>query len=408
MGYTKEALWGISWVGILRVTTRALSLGRISILARIFTPSEFGLYGVASLALSLIEIIVETGINVFLIQEKNSIKNYINTAWIVSILRGFFISLVIILFSPFVAQFFNAPESLYLLFFISIIPFVRGFINPAIVLYQKELKFKNEFYFRFSIFLVESISVIFIVITTRSISGIVIGSIVGAIFEVILSFIVIKTRPIFKFESKYFREILYRGKWVTMAGVFNYLFHNIDDIFVGKILGKTSLGLYQMAYKISIFPITEISDVVSKVTFPVYVKIAQDRERLRTAFLKSLGLVSVSSALFGIVLIGFTEKVVLLFLGEKWLEVIPFLKILTLFGIVRGISGSTSALFLAVKKQKYVSVVTFISFLALVIMVVPFIKWGGLVGASISVFIASIVVLPVMVYYTFQVLYAKS
>mgnify|MGYP001597799249 FL=1 len=53
MGYTKETISGISWAGMLRITTRGLSLGRISILARIFTPSEFGLYGIASLALSL-------------------------------------------------------------------------------------------------------------------------------------------------------------------------------------------------------------------------------------------------------------------------------------------------------------------------------------------------------------------
>ena len=408
MGYTKETISGISWAGMLRITTRGLSLGRISILARIFTPSEFGLYGIASLALSLLEIVAETGINVFLIQEKSSIKNYINTAWIVSIIRGFFISLIIFLLSPFVAQFFIAPESLYLLFLISIVPFIRGFINPAIVLYQKDLKFKNEFYFRVFVVLVESITIVLVAITVGSISSIIIGLIIGALLEVVLSFVVIETRPIFKFENKHFREILYRGKWITMAGVFNYLFHNIDDIFVGKILGKTSLGLYQVAYKISIFPITEISDVVSKVTFPVYVKIAQDRERLRIAFLKSIGLVSVSSVLFGIVLIGFTEEVVLLFLGEKWLEVVPFLKILTLFGIVRGISGSTSALFLAVKKQKYVSAVTFISFIVLVIIVAPFIKLLGLVGASIACLIASIVSLPVIAYYTLKVLYAKS
>lgn len=404
MGYTRDTIEGISWVGTFRIITRFLSLIRTSILARIFTPSEFGLYGIASLALSLLEIVAETGINVLLIQQ-NSVKRYINTAWIVSILRGAFISLFILLLSPFVAQFFNASDSIFLLLLISIVPFIRGFINPAIILYQKELMFKNEFYFRFFIFLVESIAIVFVAKLTGLISSIIIGLIVGSLLEVMLSFIVIKMRPVFKFEHKVLREILSRGKWVTMGGIFNYLFHNIDDVFVGRILGTSSLGLYQMAYKFSILPITEISDVVSKVAFPVYVKIANDRYRLRTAFLKTLAAVSVLSLLFGAIFIGFTKEIVLLVLGEKWIAIVPFLKILVVFGVVRGISGSSSALFLAVGKQQYISVVTFASFFVLISIVFPFISFGGLIGVSMAVLIASLVVLPIMAYYTFKVLY---
>lgn len=406
MGYSKKAFIGISWVALLRITTRFLSLARISIIARIFTPKEFGLFGIASLVLALLEILVETGVNVILVQEKNSIRRYLGTAWVVSIIRGILISAVILILSPFIASFFNASSSLPLILLISTVPFIRGFINPAIIIYQKELQFKNEFYFRFFIFFIESIVIIIAALATNSIYSLIAGLIVGALFEVILSFIIIRQRPVFGFQADLVKEVIRKGKWVTAGGIFNYLFHNIDDIFVGKILGTVSLGFYQMAYKISILPITEIADVVAKVTFPVYAKIASDRRRLKKAFFKTFAVVSVSSLLFGFILVNFTEEIVMLVLGEKWSIIIPFLKILTIFGVIRGISGSTSALFLAIKKQEYVSIVTFVSLLVLIIIIIPLVNSAGLIGASLAALIASVAVVPIMAYFTYKVLYA--
>jgi O-antigen/teichoic acid export membrane protein len=201
------------------------------------------------------------------------------------------------------------------------------------------------------------------------------------------------------------KEVLHRGKWVTASSIFNYLFHNSDDMIVGKILGISNLGLYQMAYKISIFPITEISDVVSKVVFPVYARIDNDRARLKRAFFKTLTLISVLSISLGVFLFIFAREVIFLVLGESWIDILPFLKILIIFGIIRGISGSTSALFFALNKQEYVSVVTFVSFMVLIVTIFPLTLTFGLIGVSISVLISSVAALPFMAYYTFKVLY---
>src|SRR3989344_9285412 len=148
MGYTKEAIKGVSWLGAFRLFARVLSFLRTIIVARILSPSQFGVYGIATLLLSLIEILTETGINVFLIQKKDDIDRYINTAWIVSIIRGLLISIVIISSARFVSDFFRNPEVFPLLMLIGVVSFIRGFINPSVVKFQKELNFNKEFYYR--------------------------------------------------------------------------------------------------------------------------------------------------------------------------------------------------------------------------------------------------------------------
>ena len=298
MGYKSNALKGVSWITLLRGLTRIVTILRLSVLGRLLTPAEFGFFGIASLLLSLLEILTETGINVFLVQEKKDLKEYINSAWIVSLLRGIILTIVIILTAPIITSFFYSPEALNIIFLISIVPFIRWFIIPEIITDQKDLSFDKEFRLRFVLFLVDvgvSITVGFI---TRSAESFVWGLIASALIEVILSYVLFPLRPKLKGELEQIKLILRRGFWVTVTGIFSYFADNGDNITVGKLLGSGSLGIYQIAYKFSTLPISEITNVVNQVIFPVYTKFHNDRERLIKAFIK----VTFASSLVGIVL----------------------------------------------------------------------------------------------------------
>lgn len=404
MGYKKDVIKGVSWIAILRILTRVISLGKTVVLARILLPSQFGAYGVALLVLGFLEVMTETGVNVILIQEKKTNK-FIDSAWIVSIIRGTIIALAIIIATPFIATFFHSPESEKLLYLISIVPFLRGFINPSVVKFQKELRFRIEFWYRFVAFAVDAFVSIILTVWLRDPIGIIIGFIAGVCVEIALSYVLVKPFPRFVFHKEYFLRIFHRGKWVTASGVFNYLFHNADNIIVGRILGASSLGVYQMAYSFSMLPITEIADVFGKVTFPVYTKIAGDKKRLRNAFLQTTGVITLLTLPFGLILWFFPELIVSVVLGDKWLAAAPLLPVLGLFGVVRAISGSSSALFLAVGKQEYVTVVTLVSIVSLVIAIFPLIHMFGLIGAAYSVVIATFVALPVCIYFSIKTLF---
>lgn len=404
MGYFKDTIKGISWAGSLRLSTRLIAFFRIAILARILTPAQFGVFGIAAFALAFVEIVTETGINVFLIQEKKKIDDYIHTAWIVSIIRGIIISVVIILSAPFIASFFNSPESYFLLVLIGAVPFIRGFINPAIIKFQKELEFQKEFWFRLFVFFIDAATAIVLVFLIREPIGLVWGLIAGALLEVALSFLLVKPTPHFVFERERIMRVVGRGKWVTFAGIFDYLFRNLDDMSVGKLLNTSSLGLYQMAYKLSELPITEISVVISKVTFPVFIKISTDSKRLRTAFLKTMIGISGLIIPIGLLLILFPREIIKVALGSQWLDAAAVLQILAVFGIFRALSGSISILFLAVQKQELVSAVAFVNMVGLAITVVPLVLMLGMVGAGISAIIGSLLGLVVSLYFAFRIL----
>jgi O-antigen/teichoic acid export membrane protein len=403
MGYKKQALKGITWTWILRFVTRMFSFLRVAIIARVLTPSLFGIYGIAELTLASIEVFTESGINVIIIQENKKIDDIVDTAWIFSILRGFVIFLVIFISAPFVASFFNAPKAAFYISLISISPLIRGFINPASVLFQKELQFQKEFYYRASLFILESLSAIFFVVLLKDPVGIIYGLIIGAVAEVILSFVVIKPTPRFNFDKQKFREIFSRGKWLTLSGIFNYLYHNADNAMVGRFLGTTALGFYDMAYSISMLPITEIGDTISKVILPVYTKISGDKARLKKAFNKTLFGMALFTIPVGIIFFVFAKEIVLIVLGENWLEAVPVFRVLAVFGVVRTILNAPYSLFYSLKKQEYTVVTTFVSFIVMIATIIPLMQKWGLVGAGIAVVLGSIAVVPITAWYLVKV-----
>jgi len=408
VGYLKDTIKGFSWMGLLRGSTRLVGYIKLFILARLLLPEQFGIFGIASLVLAFLEIITETGINVFLIQENTDIKEYLNTAWVVSIFRGVFISLVLFFLSPFIAGFFNNPDAIFVLRLMAAVPLLRGFINPAIVKYQKELLFKKEFIYRISVYTIDAIVAVILAFITKSAASFVYGMIAGVIFEVIFTHLAVRVKINFEFISHKVKRVVNRGKWVMGSTLFNYLFEQGDDIVVGRVLNSTALGFYQMAYKITTLPISEVASVVTTVTFPVYVKISGDFKRLLKAYFKTLAAVSLLVIPFGLILLLFAEPLVRIFLGENWLSIIPVVRVMSFFGAVRAIAVSVHPLFLAIKKQQYVTYITLFSILGLGITIVPFVLKYGIVGAAYSATIGLLVSIPVTLFYLIKTIKNKG
>ena len=295
-------------------------------------------------------------------------------------------------------QFFNVPAAGNLLRLVAGVAFVRGFINHMEVTFQKKLWFMKEFLFQGSLYLVDAGIAISLGIVTHSESAMIISMLVAAVVEVILSFILFKDRPRFSVEKEKVMKVIQSGKWITGAGIFSYIFQNIDNIIVGKFLGTTNLGLYQQAYSISTLPVSEVAQIFNKVTFPVYVKISDDKDRLKKAFFKTLGVITALVVPFSLIILIFARPIILIFLGPNWLVIEPALKILAVFGVLKSILNFSYSLFLSLKLQKYAMYSELSGIVGMGIVIYPMTIKFGIVGAGASTIVAFVCSLPVVIY----------
>jgi len=158
-----------------------------------------------------------------------------------------------------------------------------------------------------------------------------------------------------------------------------------DDIFVGRFLVITALGLYQMAYLISNLPATEISHVISRITFPAFSKLQEKPERLREAYQKVLQVtVSISAPIAGGIFV-LASDFISLFLGEKWMSMLPAVKLLVIAGFIRSIAATAVPVFHGVGKPKFDTIGQSIRLFLLAVLIYPLTRYWHLVGASTAV-----------------------
>jgi len=402
MGYFRQSLKGVGWVSALRGSTRIIAFAKTVIIARILAPSEFGLFGIAFFMLALLEVLTETGVNTVLLQKKQKIDEYLPTALSISILRAVFIAAMLFLGAPFIAGFFKMPAATSLIRTISLVSLLRGFINPSVVLFQKNLQFGRDFFFRVTIFTVDAAVAVYATHLTGSPLGLVYGLIAGVILEIMLSYLIASPKTLPSWKTDRAKHIIGRGKWMTGAGIFQFLFREGDDAVVGRVLGSGALGYYQMAYKIATLPISEVADILAKVTLPVYVKLSDDLKRLRKAFLKTTLVVTVLAALLGAVLIVFAYPIVFFVLGEEWLGAVPVLQIISVYAIIRASLQPSMTLLISLDKQENLTTVTLIGIVAMFACIIPLTNMYGIIGAGISTVVGVVAQIPVTYYYVIR------
>jgi len=102
---------------------------------------------------------------------------------------------------------------------------------------------------------------------------------------------------------------------------------------IGKLYSPADLGYYTRAKTLNDLPSQTLSNMVSRVTFPVFSSIQDDKKRVKRAMRRSLQMLAMVNTPLMIGISVIAEPLVLVVLSEKWLPCVPYLKLLCFLGI---------------------------------------------------------------------------
>lgn len=407
MGYARQVLSGFSWLIFLKFFGKGLGFVKLFFLARLLTPADFGLFGIVAILLALSEVLTETGINPFLIQETKKPSKYYSTAWIVSIIRGALISLVLIAASFIIPPFYNESNLFQLFMIAASIPLIRGFINPAVIMFQRNLEFHKDVYLRLVTISVDVVVSIVAAIYLRSPIAFVIGQIASSITEVALTWLLISPKPRFSWKTSQFLEVVKFGKWINLSIVLGYLAGHLDDIIVSIMIGTKGLGLYQTAYKLTQTTAGELGDLGAQAIYPAISRIRNDLQRLKRSFALSVGGISLLLVAPTAFLFLFGNWFVRLALGEQWLEIVPILPLMVLAAYLQAINRVIFPFHLVQNRARRISALLMVYLVLMVGFLIPLASTHGILGAAWAILIARVLFQP-FVYFTIRKSFNES
>jgi len=398
MGYTKQAMHGFGWQTFLKFVSAALVIGKIAVLSRLLTPEDFGIFAIVAIALGLVEASTQTGVNTTILQSNRSISYYLDTAWVIAIVRGLIIAIVMTVLGFGLSIYYEKESLRFLVAIAALVPLIKGFINPSLILLQKEFLFLREALLKIGLLVAEILVAIVIAFYFHSVLALIVGLIAAALLEVFLSFKLFADRPSFFFRTSRAKEILINAKGLSPAALLSYILDNVDDLIVGKIVGAYQLGLYHNAYSLAHKPHYDMSKALGHSVFPVYTKIVDDRIRLRKAFVKS-SLAFMGFAFFvTLPAIIFPTQLVAIVLGEQWLSVASVLPLLAIAGLLHSGNNLVYNLLMATKRYAILNMHLFFSMITLIGSLIYFVNLNGLIGSGQALLVARGITLPILIF----------
>ncbi len=156
----QQVVRGSTIIFFERILIKGLYFVRTVILARLLFPNDFGLFGLAVLAMNVVDIFFQPALGSALIQRKEISRNYLDAAWSFGLVRNFFLALLLFFLAPLAGIFFHNSGIILFIKALAVIFIISGFENIGIIFFKKELKFNKQFFYDMSAIVAEVIAVI--------------------------------------------------------------------------------------------------------------------------------------------------------------------------------------------------------------------------------------------------------
>jgi O-antigen/teichoic acid export membrane protein len=267
----------------------------------------------------------------------------------------------------------------------------RSFTNIGVVYFRKELEFGRQFVWQFGGRVADFAVAVAAAVALRNVWALVLAFVAGDLVKLLLSYALHPHRPRLAIDRARTRELFGFGKWLVGLGILILLLTQVDNAVVGRLVGATALGFYQLARRMANVPATEIAHVIANVTFPAYSKIQDQVRKLREAYFMVLETTALAALPLAGGLLVLAPEVTLAFFGEKWLPSVDAIRILALWGVLVALASTTDAVFLAVGSPRTVSKYQAMQLLTLAALIYPLTLRWGIRGTSLAVTLAAIV-----------------
>ena len=328
---------GSAWSIGLRWSVRLTGFISTVILARLLTPSDYGIVAIATLIVGTLEIFTQTGQYNAIVRHPNPTREHYDSVWTVSLLLGLGLGLMIWAMTPLTTAYFHEPRAAPVVEILAVRTMMLGLQNVGIINFSRDLNFGRQFYFNMIPRLVSFFVTVGFAIVLRNYWALVIGIVSQNIAAVILSYVMDSYRPWFCFKKV--REIWSFSIWSLFKNLGLYVNSQIDKIAVGGFAGAAAMGRYDVAQDVAISPSQELINPVVNALMPVMAKVQNDVEKRRELYLTTLSWSALICASAGVGVALVAEDMTDLILGPKWHDVWP---LIPWFALTWGIAGLTS------------------------------------------------------------------
>lgn len=326
----KSILKNSLWAGGGQLASLLVLLASNIWLARILSPQEFGQVGIVMFFISIANVLAESGFGGALIRQKTINKRDYSTAFITNLILSLICMFLIYLSAGFISNFYEDSSLKNILIASSSIILINALQITQNAKIVSELNFKRRAILRF-------ISVIFgsIIGISSAYSGLGVWSLVfmtiASSGSLTLMFWI--SEGFFfslRFSKKSFQKLYSFGINTTLASLLNTAFDNIYQLILGRFFSIAQVGNFYQSKKLQDVPGGLINMISQNVVYSSLTKLQDDKAEFMKVYNQIALIVLVIMGFVSGFLYLYSEQIILLLYGPKWIDAVVYMQLLTI------------------------------------------------------------------------------
>jgi PST family polysaccharide transporter len=317
------------------------------VLARLLTPFDYGIVGMVVAVIGFIALFKDLGLSMATVQCRQITQEQASTLFWLNVAMSVATCLVTAAIAPLISNFYGVPQLTTLTIVLS-----TGYLLSGLAVQHQALLMRQMRFGSLAMIDIASICASVAVGIVSAIHGAGYWSLAAAeltrnLMLALLTWIACPWIPSRPADLHSVREMLAFGAPLTGFNVVNYFARNADNVLVGRAWGAAALGLYAKAYQMLMLPLQQISFPLASVAIPTLSRLLDSPARYRRAYLTIVERIACLSMPAMVFMIGSSETLIRVLLGEQWLESSRIFLWLAVAGMIQPLSSSTGWLFIS-------------------------------------------------------------
>jgi PST family polysaccharide transporter len=306
----------------------ALRLGSLMILGRLLDPTDFGLVGMVTAVIGVLDLFKDFGLSTATVQRDKITGEQLSTLFWINLAVGVGLAALSMAMAPFIGSFYNEPRLVGVTYVLA-----AGFVfNAAGVqhsaILQRELRFTASAVVETVTLLLSTTIGVVMALMEFGYWALVVMGVSNPILSTALYWLTTRWIPGKPVRGVGIRSMMRFGGTMTLNSLVVYVAYNLEKVLLGRFWGAAAIGLYGRAYQIINIPTQNLNSAIGGVAFSTLSRVQNDPIRFRSYFLKGYSLVLAITLPVTAACALFADDLILVVLGSKWTAAAPIFRLL--------------------------------------------------------------------------------